>query len=230
MRTTVNLLFLILFLTLAMVWAVLPPVTSYAASSQQTSGASPVNENSTKKNSTKQSSANQNSASPTTDLSRDDRSDKSSGSANAGAAKTAATEGGLIKSETVNNTLPARPASAARRTVASHNGLRKNSQMHATPQMPAIPSTHAMPQMHVTPWKSGASAPRKAPEMNAGFSPGGHTSPPERVAPQPVSRSLNPPPSNTRHRGSNPAVVGGSANSASSNTAALNGTRMNRRP
>jgi hypothetical protein len=43
--------------------------------------------------------------------------------------------------------------------------------------------------------------------------------------------SLNPlPNNNVRHRGPNPAVVGGSANSASSNTGGLNGTRMNRRP
>jgi hypothetical protein len=42
--------------------------------------------------------------------------------------------------------------------------------------------------------------------------------------------SLNPLPNHGRHRGPNPAVVGGSANPASSNTGALNGTRMNRRP
>jgi hypothetical protein len=33
-----------------------------------------------------------------------------------------------------------------------------------------------------------------------------------------------------RHRGPNPAVVGGSANSDSRNTGAMNGTRMNRKP
>jgi hypothetical protein len=42
--------------------------------------------------------------------------------------------------------------------------------------------------------------------------------------------SLNPLSNNVRHRGPDPAVVGGSANSASSNTGGLNGTRMNRRP
>jgi hypothetical protein len=42
--------------------------------------------------------------------------------------------------------------------------------------------------------------------------------------------SLNPLPNNVRHHGPNPAVVGGSANSASSSTGGLNGTRMNRRP
>jgi hypothetical protein len=42
--------------------------------------------------------------------------------------------------------------------------------------------------------------------------------------------SLNPLPNHVRHRGPNPAVVGGSANPASSNTGALNGTGMNRRP
>jgi hypothetical protein len=42
--------------------------------------------------------------------------------------------------------------------------------------------------------------------------------------------SLNPLPDHVRHRSPNPAVVGGSANPASSNTGALNGTRMNRKP
>ena len=43
---------------------------------------------------------------------------------------------------------------------------------------------------------------------------------------RPTVPSLN----NVRHRGPNPAVVGGSANSHSSNTGAINGTRMNRKP
>ena len=42
--------------------------------------------------------------------------------------------------------------------------------------------------------------------------------------------SLNPLPTNVRHRGSNPAVVGGGANSGNSNTGAINGTGMHRRP
>jgi len=42
--------------------------------------------------------------------------------------------------------------------------------------------------------------------------------------------SLNPSLNNVRHRGPNPAVVGGSANSYSRNTGVINGTRMNRRP
>jgi hypothetical protein len=36
--------------------------------------------------------------------------------------------------------------------------------------------------------------------------------------------------SHARHRGPNPAVVGGSANSDRTNTGAINGTRMNRKP
>jgi|SRR5579863_857640 len=43
---------------------------------------------------------------------------------------------------------------------------------------------------------------------------------------QPTASSLN----NERHRGPNPAVIGGPANSDSRNTGAINGTRMNRRP
>jgi hypothetical protein len=42
--------------------------------------------------------------------------------------------------------------------------------------------------------------------------------------------SLNPLPGIVRHRGANPAVVNGSANSRNSNTGAINGTGMHRRP
>jgi hypothetical protein len=43
---------------------------------------------------------------------------------------------------------------------------------------------------------------------------------------RPVVPSLN----NVRHRSSNPAVASGSPNSHSSDTGAINGTRMNRKP
>jgi hypothetical protein len=45
-----------------------------------------------------------------------------------------------------------------------------------------------------------------------------------------LNASLNPLPNNVRHRGLNPAVVGGSANSGKSSTGAINGTGMHRRP
>ena len=45
-----------------------------------------------------------------------------------------------------------------------------------------------------------------------------------------VTRPIVPSPSNVRHRGANPAVIGGSANSDSRNTGAINGARMNRKP
>jgi hypothetical protein len=47
-----------------------------------------------------------------------------------------------------------------------------------------------------------------------------------------LNSSLNPLPGNVRHRGPNSAVVGvgGSPNLNSSNTGAINGTRMHRRP
>jgi hypothetical protein len=45
-----------------------------------------------------------------------------------------------------------------------------------------------------------------------------------------VARSAAPSFTNPRHRTPNPAVVSGSATSHSSNTAALNGTRMSRKP
>jgi hypothetical protein len=47
---------------------------------------------------------------------------------------------------------------------------------------------------------------------------------------RPAAASLNPSLNNVRHRGPNPAVVGGSANFNSSNTGAINGTRMHRKP
>ena len=45
-----------------------------------------------------------------------------------------------------------------------------------------------------------------------------------------VIRSTAPSFNNMRHRSPNPAVVGASPNSHSSNTGAINGTRMNRKP
>jgi hypothetical protein len=47
---------------------------------------------------------------------------------------------------------------------------------------------------------------------------------------RPTAASLNPSLNNVRHRGPNAAVVGGSANFNSSNTGAINGTRMHRKP
>jgi hypothetical protein len=45
-----------------------------------------------------------------------------------------------------------------------------------------------------------------------------------------LGSSLNPLPDNVRHRGPNPAVVSGAANSGNRNTGAINGTGMHRRP
>ncbi len=45
-----------------------------------------------------------------------------------------------------------------------------------------------------------------------------------------VARSAAPSLNNVRHRGANPAVIGGSTISDSRNAGAINGTRMNRRP
>ena len=58
-----------------------------------------------------------------------------------------------------------------------------------------------------------------------------HAPPARSTSVRPSVASLNPLPSiNVRHRGSNPAVVGGSANSGISNSGAINGTGMHRRP
>lgn len=45
-----------------------------------------------------------------------------------------------------------------------------------------------------------------------------------------VARSTTPSPNNPHHRGSNPAAIGGSANSDGRNTGAISGTRMKRKP
>lgn len=51
-----------------------------------------------------------------------------------------------------------------------------------------------------------------------------------RIQPRSVARPVGPSIENVRHRTPNPAVVGGSANSTTKNTGAINGTRMNRKP
>ena len=50
------------------------------------------------------------------------------------------------------------------------------------------------------------------------------------VRPPRVFRSSSFSQDNVRHRGPNPAVIAGSANSRTGNTGMINGTRMNRRP
>jgi len=50
------------------------------------------------------------------------------------------------------------------------------------------------------------------------------------VRPPTVVRPPAPPPDTVRHGGTNPAVIGGSANSDARNTGALNGTRMPHKP
>ncbi len=57
-----------------------------------------------------------------------------------------------------------------------------------------------------------------------------HALPVRSTSVRPSVASLNPLPTNVRHRGSNPAVVGGLASSGNSNTGAINGTGMHRRP
>jgi hypothetical protein len=47
---------------------------------------------------------------------------------------------------------------------------------------------------------------------------------------KPNAASLLPSANSPRHRGPNPAVVGGSAHTSSSNTGAINGTSMHRKP
>ena len=52
----------------------------------------------------------------------------------------------------------------------------------------------------------------------------------QAVRPASVARSAVPLRNNVRHRGANPAVVGGTANSARRNTGAISGTSVHRKP
>ena len=50
------------------------------------------------------------------------------------------------------------------------------------------------------------------------------------VRPASIARSAVPPGNNVRHRGDNPAVIGGSANSVVRNSGAISGTSVHRKP
>jgi hypothetical protein len=62
-----------------------------------------------------------------------------------------------------------------------------------------------------------------------GLIPNGSVSSALPARPSIALRSAAPPLNNVRHRGPNPAVVGGSANFHGSSTGAVNGTQMNRK-
>jgi hypothetical protein len=67
-------------------------------------------------------------------------------------------------------------------------------------------------------------------ELKTGFIPNETVNNVLAVRTPSIVRPTAPSFNNVRHRSPNPAVVGGSANSQSSKTGTINGTRMNRKP
>jgi hypothetical protein len=116
------------------------------------------------------------------------------------------------------------PRSRASLTAANHPKQLPNSRKRS------IPGNAANLHQHDS-GKSGAAA-KGGLIRNETASNAIHVRPPGTV--RPTAATLNLSPNNVRHRGPNSAVVGGSAggstNLNSSNTGAINGTRMHRKP
>jgi hypothetical protein len=190
----------LLFLTMSRV--LLMQGTSYAAPSQQTSA---------------ESSANDKSAKPASDRPHDDRPHDPGRVAPADSGKS---QNGGISSEEPRDLLQA----------SSKNHPCRRASLTAPKQLPNS-RKRSLPGNAVNLHPPGS-------HQSGGAAKGGFiknekgnsapTARPRSVV-RPTVASHNPLPNNVRHRGPNPAVVRGSANSAS-NAGALNGTRMNRRP
>jgi hypothetical protein len=116
------------------------------------------------------------------------------------------------------------PRSRARPTVANHPKQLPNSRTRSMPRNAA--NLHQPGS-----GKSGAAA-KGGSIQNETASNATPVRPPGTV--RPTATTLNPSLNNVRHRRPNSAVVGGSAggsaNSNSGNTGAINGTRMHRKP
>jgi len=72
--------------------------------------------------------------------------------------------------------------------------------------------------------KSGSPAATKDFSRSTGQKPGATSRQPS------ISRDAEPPLKDVRHRGQNPALIGGPSNSRTRNSSAINGTTMNRKP
>jgi hypothetical protein len=180
--------------------------TSYAAPSQQTSA---------------ERSANEKSAKPASDRPHDDLSQ--------GPGRVAPADSGNRQNGGISSHEPRDHHQASSKNHP--RSRRSQTAANRTKQLPisrqrSLPG-NAMNLHPPGPDKSGGAAKGgfiKNEKVNSGL-----TARPTSVARSTVA-SLNPLPNHVRHRGPNPAVVGGSANSASSNTGVLNGARMHRRP
>lgn len=124
------------------------------------------------------------------------------------------------------------PGKVSRRdesNALAHPGSRASQIKKAN--LPKQPSTNrertsvdSVPQIHQPISAKPAAAAKAGSIQNATVSKAQPVRPPSAVRP------AAPPAVNVRHRGANPAVIGGSAVPTSRNTAAINGTRMSRRP
>jgi len=89
---------------------------------------------------------------------------------------------------------------------------------------PSAPKQLPNPPRHSTSRNAPGGPPR------GGLVPSEIANPAPSVRPPTVVSLQAPSLENVRHRGANPAIIGGSANSDARNTGALNGTRMPRKP
>jgi len=200
MKTT-HLLFLILILTMSC--AGLMPGTSYAAPSQQTSAKS--------------------SANAASDRSHDVRSHDAEPAASADDGK--GQKEGNPSDEQSNAQQDPRRASA-------ENHLRSRALLTAAKRPKQLTNSrkHSIPGNAMNLHQPGSKSDGAA---KAGLIQNETVNNALPVRPRSVVRptaSLNPSLNNVRHRGPNPAVVGGSANSDSRDTGAINGTHMHRKP
>jgi hypothetical protein len=193
----------LLFLTLS--WAMLMYGTGYAAPSQQTSA---------------ESSANENSVSPAGDRSHDTHA----------AEQAAPADEGKSQKETVP------PEGQRLRPYASDkNHPRSRASLTAANRPKQLPTNSGKRSLA----KNAANLRQPGSDRSGGAVNGGliqnktaNNASPVRPASvvRPTVASLNPSLNNVRHRGPNPAVIGGSASSDSRNSGAIDGTRMNRKP
>jgi len=192
-------------LLLAISCAALMPVASYAAPSQQTSGASSTSDNSTYRAST---------------LPHDDHPQGAEHAASANDEKQKK-EGTPDEKRTVGGASnKTHLSSHVRITAAQRPKQLPNGQKHSIPGN----ATNLHPPRSD---KAGGLATGGLIQNDA-VSKAQHVRPATLMRPNVAS--LNPSPNNVRHRGPNPAVVGGSTISNRINTGGISGTNMHRRP
>ena len=119
---------------------------------------------------------------------------------------------------------PVRPRAVEKNHADSHNSLTKATR----PKQPSINGEHSRSGSAINLRQSGPNRSGGATRVEVIHHETLHRTQP--VRPPGVVRTNAPSLSNVRHRGSNPAVIGGPASSGTRNTAALNGNQIGRRP